>query len=235
MNKITSALLLIGLTISAADAAPSYIRRAGAQGYKVTYDYTNKEKSGWYASVRAQLNLLNWKNIYYSDDVGRDGHDDYSFEPVFGGGVSAGKKFSHFWRAELEVGYTGQFTDSGQGFEFNFSTPYALLNAYYDFTNGLYLGAGAGAAMPLTTWNSDIFLSGNRTKAAFSPMAGLMLGYARELDDNFVLDLRYRIAGWNGSKHTRYFTDNAMNPHYFETKIDLVLENSFSVGLRYEF
>ncbi|MDR1338252.1 MAG: hypothetical protein LBJ73_04475 [Rickettsiales bacterium] len=237
MNKIISALLLVGLTVSAATAAPRYVKRDGAQGYNVTYDYTDKEKSGWYASIHAQLSLLNFEYKYFSDDVGYWDSDKYSFEPVFGGSVSVGKKFGAFWRSEIEVGYTGVFTDEGEGFEFKFSTPYALINAYYDFSNGLYLGGGVGAAMPTTSLDWDGFITKNRTKTSFSPMAGLMVGYSHKLDDNFVLDARARVAGWNGTKQTRYFQDETplANTYYLESKIDLVLESSLSVGLRYEF
>jgi len=62
-----------------------------------------------------------------------------------------------------------------------------------------------------------------------------MLGYARKLDDNLVLDLRYRIAGFNGTTISRKFEDTLNNQYYLDTKVGLVLDNSFSVGLRYEF
>lgn len=235
MKKITSALLLVGLTVSVADAAPSYVRRDGTQGYNVTYDYTDKEKSGWYGTIRAQLSLLSFDYKFYSDDVGYWSKDEYSFEPVFGGSIAAGKKFGHFWRGELEIGYGGQFTDKDEGIELKFSTPYALVNAYYDFNSGFYLGGGLGTAMPMTSLDGDIFVKGSRSKSSVSPMAGLMAGYTHKLDDNFVIDFRYRLAGWNGLKHTRHFEDIADNLYYLETKIDLVLENSLSIGLRYEF
>jgi opacity protein-like surface antigen len=236
MKKIVSALLIVGFSASAATAAPSYIKRDGARGYNVTYDYKDKEKSGWYAAIRAQLNLLNWKNTYYSDWVGYNGNDEYSFKPVFGGSAAAGRRFEYFWRAEVEAGYTGLFSDEGQGISFNFSAPYVLANIYYDFNGGLYLGAGLGAAAPIMVLEGDIFLPGGRVKTSVSPMAGLMAGYSRKLDDNIALDLRYRIAGWSGAKQTRHFTDNPVTTtFYLENKIGLVLENSFSVGLRYEF
>ncbi|MDR0726907.1 MAG: hypothetical protein LBF37_02480 [Rickettsiales bacterium] len=237
MKKMTSALLLVGLTVSVAEAAPSHVRRDGANGYNVTYNYTDKEKNGWYGTIRAQLNFLNWKNTYYSDDVGYKGEDKYSFEPVFGGSLAVGKKFGYFWRGELELGYGGQFSDSGQGFEFKFSTPYALVNAYYDFNSGLYLGGGLGAAMPMQKLSWSGFKDGDLDKMGFSPMAGLMFGYTHKLDDSFVIDLRYRIAGWNGIKDSGIFVEDVAPyaEHYLETKIGLVLENSVSVGLRYEF
>ncbi|MDR2413255.1 MAG: hypothetical protein LBD50_03540 [Rickettsiales bacterium] len=235
MKKLASVFILAGFAASAAAAAPSYIKRDAGSGYKVTYDYKDKEKGGWYAALRAQLNLLSWENTYFSDYVGYSGGDKYSMKPVFGGSLSFGKRFDYFWRVELEAGYTGMFTDEGQGMEFNFSIPYLLANAMYDFSNGLYLGGGLGAAFPMTTWKGDLFLPGGRTKVAVSPMAGLMAGYVHKLDDNMVLDLRYRIAGFNGSKHTRNFEDLSSIQYYFESKIGLVLENSFSVALRYEF
>lgn len=235
MKKIGSLFVLLGLTATAANAAPSYIMRDGQGGYNVTYDYTDKAKSGWYVTARAELNFLNWENTYFSDDVGSSAKDKYSFESLFGGSISVGKKFSYFWRGELEAGYTGVFTDKDEGFEFNLSAPYLLVNAIYDFNSGMYAGGSLGAAMPVTDLDGDIFIAGSRTKTSISPMAGLMIGYTHKLDDNFVLDLRYRIAGFYGTKHTRNFEDIASNQYYLENKIDLILDNSISVGLRYEF
>lgn len=235
MKKLVSMFVLASLTMTAAHAAPSYIMRDGQGGYNVTYNYTDKEKNGWYVALRAELSLLNWKNEYFSDDVGYGSSDKYSFEPIFGGSVSVGKKFKHFWRGEIEAGYTGLFTDKDQGIEFNLSAPYAMVNAMYDFTNGLYVGGGLGVAIPMTKLDGDIFLAGERSKTSVSPMAGLMVGYTHKLDDNFVVDVRYRLGGFMGTKHTRHFVTSAGATYYLENKIDLVLDNSFSIALRYEF
>lgn len=235
MKRLTAVFVLLGLTVSAASAAPSYIQRDGEGGYNVTYDYRDKEKTGWYATARAEISFLNWENKYWSDDVARSGSDDYSFEVVFGGSIAAGKKFGYFWRGEVELGYIGHFKDAGEGVEFTFQTPYGMVNALYDFSNGLYLGGGLGVAVPMTSLDWDGFVAGSRKETSVSPMAGLMVGYTHKLDDNFVLDFRYRLAGYNGTKHTSVYEINGGSSFEFENKIGLVLDNSVSIALRYEF
>ncbi|MDL2295841.1 outer membrane beta-barrel protein [Lachnospiraceae bacterium OttesenSCG-928-E19] len=247
MKNIVSVFVLLGLTVSVADAAPSYIARDGDHGYNVTYNYTDKEKTGWYLTARAGLGLLNWENEYYSPDVGSTGKDKYSFEPVFDGSLSVGRKFGHFWRGEIEAGYMGLFTDEEytefpdgwHRFNTELSAAYLMANAMYDFSNGVYVGGGLGLAMVMSEMDSSTgaFLPGGKSKSTISPMAGLMVGYTRKLDDNFVVDLRYRIAGLNGTKQTRSYEVTTPTPQTFslENKIGLIFENSFSIALRYEF
>ncbi len=244
MKKLVSLFVLVGLT-SAASAAPSYVQPDKNGGYNVTYNYTDKEKTGWYIAGRAEMNFLNWKNKYSSDYPGTDADfssDSYSFEPVFGASLSAGRHFGYFWRGEVEAGYITQFSDSDNGFDFKLSVPYLMANAYYDFTNGLYVGGGLGLAAPTTKLDWENFVSGDGTKTSVSPMAGLMVGFTQELDDNLVLDVRYRLAGLNGTTHTRRFEYVSTEPGHagtftasFENKIGLILDNSISVGIRYEF
>lgn len=248
MKKIT--LMLLGLVLSAGvanAAAPVYqpiMRSATPYVVPQSNNYIsaaqaarNNFKEVWYMTLRAELSLLNWKNTYFSDYVGYEGGDSYSFRPLLGGSIAVGKNFNHFWRGEIEAGYTGVFTDRQDGFDFTFSTPYMLANAIYDWQNGWYAGGGLGLAVPIITMDSEIFLPGSRVKYGISPMAGLMFGWTRKLDDKLVLDLRYRIAGFNGTTQTRKFEDKVVPPnqYYLDTKIGLVLDNSFSVGLRYEF
>lgn len=248
MKKVLCSALVLGLTVSSAIAAPRQVTRPAhlyraptPAGYTVNYDYYDKEKSGWYAAIRAQLNFLNWTNEYDTDWPHTNDEfnkDKYSFESLFGGSVSVGKRFSYFWRGEVEVGYTGNFTDADSGFEFNFSTPYALFNIMYDFNggdDGVYIGGGLGLAMPMTTLDWDGFIADGRSQTSISPMAGVMVGYGRQLDDNFVLDFRYRLSGWMGDTYTRNFEDTDDNKYYLNVDIGLVLENQLSLALRYEF
>lgn len=238
MKKLVSiiALFMVATPAFAATKAPrpSYLTKNGAGRYDVTYAYTDKQKSGWYGVLRAELAFLNFKNKYSSDvalDPSED-HDNYSFEPVFAVNGAVGMRIDYFWRADLELGYLTRFTDEDEGYKFTLDVPYLMANGYYDFTNGLYVGAGLGIAFPTTTWDSVVFTdAGNRSKTSVSPMVGLMLGYTYKLDDNMVLDLRYRIAGLNGVKHKREM--NSVN--YFQSKTGLILDNSISIGLRYEF
>lgn len=229
IKNLLSVCFLSCLALTTANAAQDYLIGDDRRVYE--------EKTGWYASLHAGLNFLDWKSTYNSDHVGYEGYDDYTFQSLFGGSLSIGKSFSYFWRGEIEAGYTGKFTDRDEGIEFTFSSPYVLTSAMYDFTNGFYVGASLGAAFPTTTWDWDSFLSGGRSKTSLSPMGGIMLGLSERLDYRFVLDLRYRLAGMYGTKHTRYFEDRATPPNkcYFQSDMGFVLDNQFSVGLRYEF
>ena len=243
MKRLVSLAVLLGLTMPAV-AAPSYLTRDGQGGYVVTYDYTDKAKTGWYIGARADLNFWNWKNKYSVDDAMIElgipdpdySSDEYSFEPVFGGSLFGGTRFAYFWRAELEAGYLGYFQDKDAAAEFTMQIPYVMLNGYYDLTNGLYLGAGIGAAMPITTIDMVYADGSDRTEYGFSPMAGVMLGYSYELDYNLVLDVRYRLSGLFGADHRiNDIYDNQNGVHWFQNDIDFILDNSISVGIRYEF
>ena len=191
MKKLVSICLISAMTFGAAHAAPGYLTRNNDGSYNVTYNYTDKAKSGWYIGGRASLSLLNWTNKYSSDDVAADAsfaNDEYSFEPVFGGAFFAGHTFNYFWRAEVEAGLLGQFTDKDMGYEFKMTVPYLMVNGYYDFINGLYVGGGLGVAMPKTELDSALFVGGERSETAISPMFGVMLGWSHKLDDNLVMD-----------------------------------------------
>lgn len=235
MKKLVSFFVLGAVATTGAFAAPSYIQRDARGGYNVTYDYTDKAKTGWYAGARAELGFWNWKNKY-SVDKGLNApaeysSDKYSFEPVFGGSVFGGRHIKYFWRAELEAGYLGYFEDKDASSEFTMQIPYLMVNGYYDFTNGLYLGAGAGVAMPITTVDTIYSDGTDRREYGVAPIVGVMLGYSHKLDDNMVVDLRYRLAGMTGTDQTIGLSEG----HKFSNDIDFILDNSISIGLRYEF
>ncbi len=241
MKKYVSLAVLLAFS-TPAFAAPSYLTRDGMGGYVVTYDYTDKAKSGWYVGARADLNFWNWTNNYSSGEnflgaVEEYNRDEFSFEPVFGGSAFAGFRFAYFWRAELEAGYLGYFEDADHMAEYNLQIPYAMANLYYDFTNGLYLGVGAGVAMPIETIDMLGYADGSdRTRYGFAPMIGVMLGYSYELDYNLVLDVRYRLSGLTGWHHRiDGLVDMDDNRFWFENEVNFVLDNSISIGLRYEF
>ena len=244
MKKIVSIIALCAVVgpafAESKPARPSYLTRNANGSYDVTYSYTDKAKSGWYGSLRAELAFLNFKNKYYKEGEYL-GADDYSFETLFAADFAFGKRFDYFWRAEVEAGYITEFSDSDEGYEVKFTTPYLMANGYYDFSNGLYLGAGLGAAMMRMELIDDAFISGNNPKWQVSPMAGLMAGFTHKLDDNLVLDLRYRIAGFFGGEQKRQWNSTAeiagvsvANQH-LKDKIGFVLDNSISIGIRYEF
>ncbi len=241
MKKILSVFVLAGFVATGAMAAPSYLTRDNNGGYRVTYDYTDKAKTGWYIGARADLNFMNWENKYSVDEGLKApeefNSDKYSFEPVFGGSIFGGTKIAYFWRAELEAGYMGYFEDKDAESSFSLQVPYLMLNGYYDFVNGFYLGAGVGVAMPVTTIDTIFSNGGERKEYAFAPMAGVMLGYAYELDDNLILDFRYRLSGMTGldQRINDIVLDGETGTHWFQNDIDFILDNSVSIGIRYEF
>ena len=238
IKGLTSVFLMAGTVAFSASAAPSYLIRDkdvdSSYAYNVKYDYKDKPKNGLYITGRVDMNMLSWENNYTSDDVVNNGSDKYSMETIFGGNFAAGKRFNYFWRWEIEAGYLGEFSDADATAKFTLEVPYAIANMMYDFTGGIYLGAGVGLAMPTTTWDGDLWIyNDNRTQQSISPMGAFMIGYSAKLDDNFVLDLRYRLAGFKGTTHNlMYETNQIFN---FQNDIGMILDSSVSVGLRYEF
>lgn len=203
------------------------------------------EPANWYVGGRLSLHMLNWKNKYRatpdSDQLNKEfDHDDYTFEPLFGGGIFAGYHFGESWRGDAEFGYITRFTDSDNGFTFKLSTPYILANAYYNIHNGLYIGAGLGLAFPRMSMDWAYFVQNSGAKTATSFMGGLSLGYEYYLSDVVAIDFRYRFAGFMGPKLTRGVSQtDPLQPYDYlesiETKIGFIMDNSFSIGIRYEF
>ena len=237
MKKIVSVAVLAVLATAGADAAPSHIKRVNGGAYQVMYDYTDKAKTGWYVGGRLALSLLNWENEYSTNAPNAPELDEKeSFaEVVFGGGVSVGHTFNYFWRAELEGGLIGSYEQDDVGTTFKMTVPYLMANGYYDFANGFYLGAGLGIAVPKTELQGIFFYGGEDSKRSVSPMLGLMAGYSHKLDYNLVLDVRYRLAGFMGAEHKRTFVYEDLNEYDIKNEIGLILDNSISIGLRYEF
>lgn len=204
----------------------------------------NKGGSG-YVGMSLDINLLNWRNEYKALPVAYNeafNHDDYRFKPLIGGHIVAGYRFNPGWRMDIEGGFTSEFEDSDNGISFKLSVPYAMANVYHDFTNGLYLGIGGGAAFPTISMEWEHFTSNNSSKTTTSPMGAAMLGYAYYLSENLILDVRYRFAGFKGPKLTRGVTgwsieigDQEIPLRSLETKIGFVMDNSISIGLKYEF
>ncbi|MBR5625597.1 MAG: hypothetical protein IKW67_02345 [Alphaproteobacteria bacterium] len=236
MKKLVSLAVLSALTVTAADAAPSHISRGRDGAYKVTYDYTEKAKTGWYVGGRVALGLTSWENDNKTDapSASELSNDSYS-EILFGGALSAGYRFDYFWRAEIEGGLIGQFEDEDAGTTFKMTVPYLMANGYYDFANGLYVGAGAGVALPKTKLQGIFFTDGDDSESGISPILGVMLGYSHKLDNNLVLDLRYRLSGFVGPEHKRKFIEGDGIEYDIKTDVGMVLDNSVSFGLRYEF
>lgn len=238
MKKFLSVAVLAAVTATAANAAPSHLVRNSNGGYTVNYDYYEKEKSGWYIGGRVSLSLLNWENEYDTDAPNSEMLDNESYtEVVFGGGLFAGYRLDYFWRAEVEGGLIGSHEHDDVGTTFKLTIPYVIANAYYDFANGFYVGAGAGIALPTVKWYGADFVGGDDSERGVSPMGALMFGYAHKLDYNLWLDLRYRLSAMVGPEHNRSFqyVESPYDVYDISNKVGLILDNSISVGLRYEF
>ena len=247
MKKIISFAVLAGLSVSAY-AAPMYPTYVSSNSYvdanysgDSLYRYADREKTNWYATIRAELALLNWTNTYSMQETAPTdagfGGDKYSLEPVFGGNLAVGHKFTDAWRAELEAGYIGYFSDTDPISHFTMQIPYLMVNGFYDFQNGFYLGAGFGVSLVITEIYTLMSTPENRYNTGASPMGAVMLGYALELGNDFVLDVRYRLSGMMGDQHRFYPTElfDGSATFWVQNEIGFILDNSLSVGLRYEF
>lgn len=233
MKKLVSFIAGAVVLSSAAVAAPSMVKsNANDGGYVVTYDYRDKPTNGWYAAIRAELAFWNFKKTLSDNDPGHSSDtENYSLKPVFGGNLSVGKWFNSNWRGDIELGYLGHYTQEENASKFGVQLPYAMLNGYYNFINGLYVGLGVGAAMPIvTTEHYVISLEGDANKIGFGVIGGVMFGYSTQVDDNFSVDIRYRLAGATGTTGERRLED-----YVLENKVDFILSNSISLGLRYNF
>lgn len=197
------------------------------------------QRDNWYIAARAELAFWNFKAKASVSEpgygFGPEESESYSFKPVFGGNLSVGKWFNNNWRGDIELGYLGYMSDKDSGGEFAVQTPYAMLNGYYNFDNGLYLGAGAGVAMPIMTIDSSAnWIDDNRNKAGVGFMGGVMFGYSTALSDTISLDLRYRLAGITGTSHERDYRGND-GIYTAKVKDGFMLSNSISLGLRFNF
>lgn len=236
MKKLVSLAALVALTATAANAAPSYLERNQDGSFKVTYDYTDRAEAGWwYIGGRLDLNIMNWENESTTNGPLADSLGNESFtELLFGGNVFVGHTFDYFWRAEIEAGIISEFEEEEAGTTFKLTVPYVMANGYYDFANGFYVGGGLGIALPKTRLQGVAFTGGDGSKRNVSPMIGFMGGWSYHLDYNLLLDLRYRLAMLWGPEQERDFVSGGTE-YSLTNDIGLILDNSISVGLRYEF
>lgn len=226
MKKIVSFAVLAMLTVPAFSAPKyRYIQRTKAAP-------SHWLNGAWYGVVRGEMSLLSWKNKYSSDDLEIDGKSEsFSFEPVFGGSLAVGHVANANWRGEVEGGLIGQFTDSGYGADFKLTIPYLSVNMMYDFANNAYVGGGLGIAIPKVDLSWYTFDTDKRT---VSPKFDLMAGYSHKLTESVSLDFRYRLSFLFGpdvkAEGVAY-----SGGYWLKTDVDMIINNSFSVGVRYDF
>ena len=167
--------------------------------------------------------------------------DDFSASQ-FGGALYVGQKFNRNFRADVEAGWFLKYSEQSAGVEFSLDTPYALANVYYDMDlnpswGGFYFGAGLGVALPTSKLHGPgIFLPGGETKTNVSVMGALAVGWQIPVADSTFFDIKYRLSAYKGGDHTRQWQDNVYYVIYdFTSSIGWVLNNTVSVGIRYEF
>ena len=224
-------------------------RDGGRGAVSGAYAY-NKGGSG-YVGMNLDVNLLNWTNKYKATPEGAvvnmmADHDDYKFKPLIGGHFVAGYRFSPGWRADAEFGFTSEYEDSDNGISFKLSIPYVTANVYHDFVNGLYLGIGGGVAFPTISMEWENFTANGSSKTGVAPMGAAMLGYTYYLSESLIFDVRYRFAGLFGNttikRGANYQADDEHPPlESLETEVrgyknwGFIMDNSISIGLKYEF
>lgn len=213
----------------------------------------------WYAALKFEYTLASFTSRHYTDGVfcvvepGMEWtcKDDFNFKPMIGFAASVGKWYDPDWRFELEGGYTGHYADSSDDVEFAISAPYLTFNALYNFggaynkDGGFYVGPGVGMAFPETEISGGgtevFFLHNGRTKQVISPMLALLLGYQFPISDSFAFDIGYKLSTFSGTSHSRDFQIwDGINPatietHTFTNKTGWLLNNAFSLGIRYYF
>lgn len=196
----------------------------------INYDKVVQPKQ-WYLNVHADLSFLSWKNKYkYGLDTSTD---KFNFKPVYGLDLAVGCKFSKSGRADIELGYIGNYSEQETEYytdyltektDFNLSATALTVNGYYDFESGIYMGVGVGVALVRASINHSELSKVSKTNV--SPTGAVVLGWAMPLNDKLSLDMRYRLSAFSGDKF--YDLD-------VQTKIGLIMDNSVSVGLRYAF
>lgn len=195
------------------------------------------EKRDLYLGVAGAANFASWKNEYINDN-GPVGSDKYSFEPVYGFSFSLGSRMSDNFRMDIQSGIFGEFTDSGEGFRFDLTAPYFMINSIYNTRQrewgGFYIGIGAGAALPRAEMTSNVYLiRGKSSKTKISLIGALQFGYEKYLTRSLVLTTGYKLSAWDGPQHSVEFCTDSCVKETFD--VGVVVNNSLEAGLRFMF
>lgn len=193
------------------------------------------EKGFFYLGGRAELSFMNWENEYRDGTNKYLGHDKFDFKPMLGLDLFTGYKFTRDFRADIEFGYMGEYSESEFGVdmdgypyheEFRFNTYFLTANAYYNIRYGLYAGAGFGTAISRMAIKNSVF--GRKSKTSLSPLGAFMLGWVKELAKNTDLDIRYRLSVFDGGS----MVVNASDGNAIKIQMGYVMDNSISAGVR---
>ena len=185
----------------------------------------------WYTGVHFGTSFLSWKNEYLYNNTA--GSDTFNFKPVIGADIAVGLEFDKKWRAELEFGYIGNYSEHETEYyseyhteqtDFNLSTMYLSANGYYELGAGVYIGLGFGGAVVRASLNHTALADVSKTN--ISPMGAGMIGWTHKLNDKLGLDIRYKFAVFSGS--TFYDTN-------VKVDIGVITDNTLSIGIKYRF
>lgn len=199
----------------------------------------NYDKDYMYIGIRGSLSFLNWENKYTDEQGIKYPSDNFKFKSMIGMNVFVGYQGHEKYRGDIEFGYVGKYSEDEaeypdnydtEKYDFDLETFYMTLNGYYNFSNGLYAGLGAGMAFVNTSINANWLANIEETN--ISPMGALMFGWSYKMDEKVTFDLRYRFAVYDGG-------DLKVNipggTQYIKTDIGLIKDNSLSAGIRYSF
>ncbi|MCL2748716.1 MAG: porin family protein [Alphaproteobacteria bacterium] len=204
----------------------------------------------WYAAIKYVHTLATFTSTHHTDGVycvgGKYCVDHFNLVPMMGFALSAGTVYGDDWRFELEAGYTGQYSDSDEDVRFGISAPYLTFNALYNFggakNSGFYFGPGIGFAFPTTEITAGDtlvhFLHKDSRRTVFSPMLAALAGFQWKFTEQFALDIGYKFYTFSGTEHSRDFQITLTPPttsHKFTNKTGWLVNNAFSIGLRYYF
>ena len=221
---------LPNLVFAKSNGSYSVVTKYGSET-SINYRQTSKPQK-WYVGAHADLSFLSWKNEYTYGSM-PDGSDKFDFKPVLGADIALGLEFDENWRADLEFGYVGNYSEQETEYydtyytektDFNLATMYLTANGFYTFGAGVYAGLGAGAAIVETSLNHSSLARVSKTKV--SPMGAVMLGWSSRMAEKTYFDIRYRLAAFSGP---------TLSDIGVKTKIGWIMDNSVSAGIRYEF
>ncbi len=245
-RKIAFMAFFAGFAPIVADAMIAYTPSRPCGCYQCSQPQVVEPKTvgGAYIALNLGMNLLSWENEYKSDYYGSRlefSKDSYSFESLLGGSVAIGTRFGSEFRGDIEFGMSAKFSDEDDIATYTMSVPYLMVNAYYDFESGFYLGGGIGIAKSKSTLEMRLpYGISNIEGSSVSPKVGIALGYAAQVSDNTWIDFRYRLSGMKGVDISGVFLwdeyDDGDNKEYtLQVEGDLMVENALSVGIRYHF
>jgi opacity protein-like surface antigen len=155
-----------------------------------------------------------------------------------------GRKLDDHWRAELEIGYIGDYSYLDQGFRLRMSAPYAQINITYNTIEQswgwLYAGVGIGVAQPRIEIEGFDTPKSNASQASLMP--ALMFGFRTRIADSWFADLGYKFSTFDaGSLKYSYEAlvsndpDEVFVPATFTNEFGWIMNHAIKIGLVHEF